>query len=513
MPLIDFLWRAAARYPHIEALVDQEVRWSYRELAQKVETVAVHLAERGVRIGDHVIVVLKNRRENVLTYWACQRLGAIYTPINFRLSADEIGYCARDAQGRLIIAEASLAFVMQRALAGWDGAPPIIWAGGEGADSEAFGRLLEEPVGSLPYPLIRSDATAIMLYTAGTTGRPKGVPRSHLNEISAGLAHIIQNSYQMRETSVGVMPFYHTMGMRILVTTAMLNGKLVLLADYDCESLARLIVQEGVSALYLVPTLYYDLVNWPGLSALDLSALTKIGYAGASMTRTLTRQCFERLHPQVFVNHFGSSEVYTFTVCQWLDRKPTCAGRPGLHEEIRIVAIDNTMGDPEAEVSLGQPGEVIVRLSSPEAFAGYWNRPEATAKAIRQGWYYTGDVGYWDEEGDLWVYGRIDDMLVSGGENIHPLEVEEVLSRHPEVAEVAVVGLPDDRWGQAVTAFVVPKNPRLTAAELDRFCQATDQLASFKRPRRYVFVRAIPKSPVGKILRRMLREGRFDPLT
>lgn len=148
-----------------------------------------------------------------------------------------------------------------------------------------------------------------------------------------------------------------------------------------------------------------------------------------------------------------------------------------------MVDIDETAGSPDDTASVGAPGEVIVRLSSPEAFSGYWNRPDATAKAIHGGWYYTGDVGYWDDDGDLWVYGRVDDMWISGGENIHPLEVEDVLSMHPNVGEAAVVGRPDDRWGQTVTAFVVPKRPGLTAEELDRFCRESSQLARFKRPR------------------------------
>jgi 2-furoate---CoA ligase len=232
-----------------------------------------------------------------------------------------------------------------------------------------------------------------------------------------------------------------------------------------------------------------------------------LGYAGAAMTTTLTQLCFERFQPKTFVNHFGSSEIYTFTICSWLDRKPACAGRPGFHEEVRIVTADPTHQVlPDEVVGLNTPGEVIVSLSSPEAFKGYWHRPEANAKALRQGWYFTGDLGMWDEDGDLWVQGRVDDMMISGGENIHPLEVEEVLTQHPKVREVAVAGLPDERWGH----IVVAADPSLQAEELDQFCLANTQFARFKRPRRYVFVKAVPKSPVGKILRRKLQAGEYE---
>ena len=350
-----------------------------------------------------------------------------------------------------------------------------------------------------------------MLYTSGTTGRPKGVPRSQRNEASAAEAHIIQNRYTVFESTIGVMPFYHTMGMRTLLATTFLNGKLVLLPQYEPQAALELLAQEKVTSLYLVPTLYYDLVNHPQLDRYDLRPLTRLGYAGAAMTSALTKTCFERFRPSVFVNHFGSSEVYTFTICSWLDRKPTCAGRPGFHEEVRIVTADPTRKVlPDEVVGKETPGEVIVSLYSPEAFKGYWQRPDADEKALRQGWYFTGDLGVWDQDGDLWVQGRVDDMLISGGENIHPLEIEDVLAHHPKVAEVAVAGLPDERWGQVAVAFVVPSVATLSADELDQFCLAHPQLARFKRPRRYVFVKEIPKSTVGKILRRKLQAGDYE---
>jgi 2-furoate---CoA ligase len=158
-------------------------------------------------------------------------------------------------------------------------------------------------------------------------------------------------------------------------------------------------------------------------------------------------------------------------------------------------------------------GELITSLESDEAFAGYWQRRDADARALRGGWYFTGDLGYRDGDGDYWVTGRVDDMIISGGENVYPIEVEDVLARHPDVSEAAVVGLPDEKWGQAVTAFVVPRRSGLTAAELDAHCRASPDLAAFKRPKRVVFVRAIPKSPVGKILRRLLQAGEFEALS
>jgi len=510
MHLAQYFVQAVKRFPEATAVVDDWVRWSYQDLYEEVATIAANVQQSGVKQGDHVLVVLKNHRENLVIYWACQLLGLIYTPVNYRMSLSELVYCIGDAEPVLVFYEEENRVTIEAALKQAQSSARA-YAVGTSSGSDTFETLRQRGASLQAVPPISDDTIAIMLYTSGTTGRSKGVPRSHLNEASAAEAHIIQNQYMLFESTIAAMPFYHTMGMRTLLVTTFLNGKLVLLPRYEPQVALELLAQEKITSLYLVPTLYYDLVSRPQLDQYDLRALTKLGYAGAAMTSTLTQACFERFRPKVFVNHFGSSEVYTFTVCLWLDRKPTCAGRPGFHEEVRIVTADPTRYIlPDEVVGTGTPGEVIVSLSSPEAFKGYWHRPDANQKALRQGWYFSGDVGVWDEDGDLWVQGRVDDMLISGGENIHPLEVEDVLAQHPKVAVVAVAGLPDERWGQIVVAFVVPADTSLTADELDQFALANSQLARFKRPRRYVFVKEVPKSAVGKILRRKLQAGEYE---
>jgi 2-furoate---CoA ligase len=221
------------------------------------------------------------------------------------------------------------------------------------------------------------------------------------------------------------------------------------------------------------------------------------------MTTSLVRRCLDAFSPRVFLNHYGSTEIYTFSVHRDQAAKPGCAGRASMNAMLRLVSTAEDAG-PDDVVPGGEEGQVVCRLDSAEAFTGYWNRPDADEKAIRGGWYFTGDVGRVDQEGDLWLVGRVDDMIVSGGENVHPLEVEDVVARHPKVIEVAVVGEPDDRLGQRVVAVVVVE-PGTTADDLDAFCLGSDALARWKRPRDYRFVDALPKSPSGKILRRLLR--------
>jgi 2-furoate---CoA ligase len=298
---------------------------------------------------------------------------------------------------------------------------------------------------------------------------------------------------------------------RSMITMALVNGALVCLADWSATAAADLIEAERITSLYLVPTLYHDLVSLPEIVRYDVSSVRTVGYAGAPMASTLTHEVARVFRPRVFLNHLGSTEVYTFTVCDRVREKPTCAGRPGVFGRVRVVEADPERGgSPDTIVPRGETGELIVALDSPEAFSGYWRRPDADARAIRDGWYFTGDLVYEDDDGDLFTVGRIDDMIISGGENIYPVEVEEILLRHPKVAEACVVGRPDARWGQVVTAFVVARGGEaLVAEELDRFCQESKDFASFKRPRRYELVASLPRSPTGKLLRRRLLEPEF----
>jgi 2-furoate---CoA ligase len=225
------------------------------------------------------------------------------------------------------------------------------------------------------------------------------------------------------------------------------------------------------------------------------------------MSENLTRRLIEVLAPDVFVNHVGSTEVYTFTVCDRLAEKPTCAGRAGINATVRVVRADvEATVRPQDVVAPGEAGELIVALDSDEAFAGYWNRPDADARAIRDGWYFTGDLVYEDPDGDLYLMGRVDDMIISAGENIYPAQVEDVLLRHPAVQDVAVVGLPDERLGQQVTAFVVAQAQGPSPEALDQHCRDAPDLPDFMRPRNYRFVLSLPRSPTGKLLRRRLRE-------
>ena len=225
------------------------------------------------------------------------------------------------------------------------------------------------------------------------------------------------------------------------------------------------------------------------------------------MTDGLLKELAAAFKPELFVNHYGSSEIYTFTIDQNAAAKPGSAGRAGINQMVRVARLGAT--SPDEVAGPGEEGEVIALLAGDESFEGYWRRPDADAKALRHGWYFTGDTGYFDRDGDLFVTGRVDDMIITGGENVSPVEIESCLSLHPAVLEVAVVGLADERWGKIVSAFV-KRSGAVEPPQLDQFCRDAG-LANFKRPRRYIFVEALPKSPVGKLLRRKLLAGEYEP--
>jgi 2-furoate---CoA ligase len=502
-----------ARRPGARAIVDGNLVRTYAQWLAEVQRVAGGLTALGLSSGDHLVTVIKNRFELATLYWACHWLGLVYTPLNWRSTAEEIAYCLTNAEARAVAYEGVSQDAVHRAL-GIAGMPslPRIAVGDARPDGATtwVDLLAAQPIAT---PSSNDErAICMMLYTSGTTGRPKGVPRSHGNERNAAVSHIAHNRYQFGETALGVMPLYHTMGVRVLLSSALLNGVFVCMPQYDTDAALDVIARERISTMFLVPTLYHDLVHHPKRDTFDLSSLSKLGYAGMSMTDALSAACAEVFNPKLWVNLYGSSEIYTFSCCDYLDRKPGCAGRAGMNQALRVVRADPGAGvSPDDLVAPGESGEVIASLASPEAFKGYWKRPDADARALRSGWYFTGDLGMFDDEGDLYLLGRVDDMVISGGENIHPEEVENVLSHCPLVRKVAVAGVPDDRLGAKVIAFVEPTSADVTAAQLDAYC-AGSTLARFKRPREYVFVEKIPQSAVGKILRRELRAGNFKRL-
>ncbi len=498
---------SVARDPNALAIADGDVRLTYTQWYARSSALVAGIDAIGLNAGDHLVTALQNRWEAATLHWACQFAGIVVTPVNWRATASEIDFYLDDADAKAVAYEDASAAAVAGSVAArnlpriaLDAAPP---------PAIAFGSLVADSAPDAS-PRATPETWSVMLYTSGTTARPKGVPRRQHAERAAAVAHIAQNLYAHGECTLGVMPLYHTMGVRSLLAMSLIGGAFVCLRRFDAGQALRLIAAERVSNLYLVPTLYHDLVHHALFAASDISSVRKLGFAGAPMTEGLLKKLQVAFKPDLFVNHYGSSEIYTFTVDQNAPAKPGSAGKAGINQTVRVVKLGAK--SPDETAGVGAEGEIVALLAGDESFEGYWRRPDADAKALRQGWYFTGDTGFVDADGDVFVTGRVDDMIISGGENVSPVEIESCLSLHAAVAEVAVVGLPDERWGKIIAAFI-KRRAAIEPDELDAFCRSSG-LAGYKRPRKYVFVAEIPKSPVGKLLRRKLVAGEYttDPL-
>ncbi len=435
------------RDPGAVAIVDSSKRLSYREWYGKISALVGAFDDIGLRPGDHLVTVLQNNWQAATVHWACQFAGIIVTPVNWRAKNDEIDFYLENAEARAVAYQD----VSVAAVAGARRAAhlPRIAISAAGAPDPDFAQLVAAKAADTS-PRVKAEAWSLMLYTSGTTSRPKGVPRRHVAERAAAIAHVAQNLYASGERTLGVMPLYHTMGVRSLLAMSLVSGTFVCVPQFDAARALALITAERISNLYLVPTLYHDLVHHPDFAGADVRSVRQM---------------------------------------------------------VRVVRL--SAGNADEVAATGEEGEIAALLAGDKSFEGYWRRPEADTAAIRNGWYFTGDTGRVDADGDFFVTGRVDDLIITGGENVSPVEIESCLSLHPAVAEVAVAGLPDQRWGKIVCAFV-KRRAAVEAGELDAFCKSSG-VANFKRPRRYEFVAEIPKSPVGKLLRRKLVAGEYRP--
>jgi 2-furoate---CoA ligase len=497
------------RDPSKTAVVFDGQRLSYESWGQQVGALQDYLKSVGIKRGDRILTILQNRYEAATIHWACQVSGVTIVPVNWRSKPDEIDFFVENADVKFAFVEqislenllaSTCVKTLPYAVCGAIESPVNT---DQFSDIVATGRDIS--------PQATVEDWSVMLYTSGTTGRPKGVPRRHRAERAAALAHIAQNQYRMNEVTIGVMPLYHTMGVRSLLTLCMLNGTYIAFPRWNPDQFITAIERERVTHLYLVPTLYHDILNSQEFDVRRVRSVKKLGFAGAPMNDGLLLKLQEAFIPDLFVNHYGSSEIYTYSINQTAVLKPGSAGRAAFNARIRVVRFDSDSKLSSADDICDplEEGQIICDLAGDEAFEGYWKRPEVDRKSIRNGWFFTSDTGYYDTDGELYVTGRVDDLIISGGENISPVEIESALSLHPAVDEVAVVGLPDERLGKKVVAFIKSKELAVNTEQLDAHCKDSD-LANFKRPREYVFVREIPKSPVGKILRRKLVAGEFE---
>lgn len=516
MHIARILEASADRYPDHVALVFEDRRWTYSEWLGRVRRFAQALADLGVRPGDRVAFYVSTSENSVTTYFACQVLGAVAVPMNFRLSPGEAAYILQDSGARILVygrhlTENALKIAEQmRSVHDYIGCaydPANIPEG-----HHHFETLAEETVDRHePRPIPESTAISSLVYTSGTTGRPKGVIHTHANDIAIAMNCVMEYSLSHADNALHIAPLYHVGGMQAYFIPHLLVGATnVVTGRYEAEKTLETIAGQTITTLFAVPTQIQEMLFHPRFSDYDVSSLRLITTGGAAISAATMERVMAEFCPGIF-NGYGMTEASLTLVLHPEDtlRKLGSCGKPTLISECRIITDDQTREVPPSEtVERGRVGQLIVR--GPQAMQGYWNKPFETQKKLKAGWIYTGDLFSQDADGFYYFHGRADDMIVSGGENIYPREVEEVLYRCPGVREAAVVGLRDEKWGQIVAAFVVRSDPSLTAEALDGFFKASEDLAPYKRPKRYEFLDTLPFNPSGKVLKRELVAA-YDP--
>lgn len=495
----DWLRVHADQCPEREALVHGDRRLCYRDLNTRVNRLADALFGLGVRKGDRVAGLLLNSAALIETLFACAKLDAIFVPINYRLGAAEVAFIIDDAAPRVLILHDEFVSLIEPAAAGaW---PRLVRVGGDTAPYELnYEAFLADGTDVEAGTIVMPDDPHVMMYTSGTTGRPKGALLTHANaRWNAINMFLSQAGLDAGDVVLTVAPMFHIGGLGIHTLPALYKGaKIVVVERFDPTETLALVERERATALFLVPAMWLAVMQLPDLDRFDLSSLRILLSGGAPCPVTVIEFFQRRGLP--FVEGFGMTETapgVCFLNAEDAVRKNGSVGKPVMHVEMRIV---DAAG---AAVAPGEVGELVLR--GPSMFAGYWNRPDATAEAFRTGWFHTGDLARQDEEGFYYIVDRSKDMLITGGENVYPAEVEQVLYRHPKVREVAVIGLLDERWGETPVMVAVPHDGEtIDVAEIRAFCDG--RLAAFKVPKRVVLIDALPRNAAGKVLKRELRE-------
>ncbi len=485
----DALRRAARLFRDRSALVFGDRDWSFAGLDLAADRVAGWLAGQGLVPGDRVAAYGRNSDAYLIAFLACLRGGFVHVPVNYALTGEELSYIVSQSGSKLVLVgsglEANLAGITVPSRPIMDVLPVAL-------DAVA-------PIGAEPD--LEDDSLAQIVYTSGTTAAPKGAMMTHKAMISQYYSVIHNMDYAEGDQALAALPLYHTAQMHAFTVPQMLVGARTILIEAPAPDLVlRLIEQENITSFFAPPTVWISLLRHPDFATRDLTSLEKVYYGASIMPVPVLHELRERLPKSRPYNCYGQTEIAPLATIlrpEEHDARPASCGRPVLNVMTRVV--DPDMND----VPPGTHGEIVHR--SPHLMVGYWEKPAETAEAFAGGWFHSGDVGYFDAEGYLYIVDRIRDVINTGGVLVASREVEEVLFTHPAVSEVAVVGLPDDKWIEAVSAFVVLR-PGHTTNESELIAHARQHLAPYKLPKKILFTDNLPRNTAGKLLKRELRK-------
>jgi fatty-acyl-CoA synthase len=493
----------ANKFPERTAIIFENKRFTYREFNERVNQLAQALVQRGLRKGEKVAILLFNSNHFVEAYFATAKTGGIFTPINFRFAPGEVKYVLNHSDARFFLFGEEFSDLVNEIRSDLLKVEVFIVAGEKRVKRTLdYEMLLKNSKGGETAVRLSERDGCQLMYTSGTTGRPKGALITHGNILWNLVNAIVGREEEEGEVSLVVGPLYHTAALNNHFTIQVaLAGTSILIKSFEPKRVMEIIEQEKVNVISGAPAMYNLLLALPDIERYNTHSITKCT-TGASILPHETKERLLKLFP----NAKGIYDVYGCTeaspniaILKARDslRKRACVGKPVPFLEVRIV------DQKDRDVSAGDIGELICR--GPNVMKRYYKDRKATLEALRGGWLHTGDLGRIDEEGFVYIVDRKKDMIVSGGENIYPREIEEVLYHHPKIQDAAIIGVPDPTWGESVKAFVVlKKGETMKEEEVIEYCKK--YLASYKKPRSVEFVEDLPRNPSGKVLKKVLKE-------
>ena len=505
----------AERIPGKLAIADNSRRLTYREWSGDVYALANAFRRRGMVKGERVVIIMPNSIEHATATAAAVVGGGISVPFNVRAAPTAMAHVVNDCDARIVVVDTSARRedILQAGIEP-DSVAWVVADRAAGSGVETIADLVGEEVRYPPRVQISDGDLANLLYTSGTTGMPKGIPHHHGSIVSRIIGWMMHFGPIMTGgvRTLGIFPLYSITGCHcVFWLTIMLNGSYHLPVDSDPKKVLGQIETERISFISAPPVVLDRYITAGADRDFDFSSVDTVVTGSAPKPPHLIDGLAKTFPRAKIGEAYGNTEGVMLGAVDLLEN-------PGALQVAgdMVARVVKPGGSPDEIVDDDEEGELIVHGSAERVISSYWNRPDEEVKHFRHGWNFTGDAVRRDAEGDIWVMGRLDDMFISGGENVQPAEVEEVLERHPKVEDCAVIGTPDQTWGELCTAFVVRSDETLTVDDIDRFCKESPLLADFKRPRRYVFVNAIERNPTGKIMRGVYRRrwvaGRFESL-
>jgi len=496
--------RSAERYPDRIALMFNDERCTFRQYNERVNRAAHTLGALGMQKGDHVAILGKNSIQYLELCHGAAKAGVVFGTINWRLSADEIAFIVKDADNKVLFVEHGFEDLLAKFRDQIPDIDVVIYGGDSVApDAKQYEDLTRRASAQEPEVDVNGADDAIIMYTSGTTGLPKGAVLSHSNIVWDSVAALTYLPPLQHDCFLLSMPMNHVSGLHTHTTTYLARGlPMVVMRQWEPEQACRLIEKHRVTQAYILVAPLIQLLDSPVWKTYDLTSLRRILTAAAKYSSEIVSRALNQLGVDSMYFCYGLTEaaplVTTTEYTADMIVKPNTLGKPVWYNDVRIV------DDAGAPLPTGEIGEIIVR--GPNVFKGYYKRPDANRQVLRNGWLYTGDLGYCDEDGFYFFVDRKKDMIKSGGENVYSIEVEmAVMKANPEVREVAIVGVPDPKWGEAVTAFVVFQDGQDVPQDT-LVARTREILAGYKLPRNVVVCGDLPKNVSGKVLKRQLRE-------